>query len=410
MKRRNFLKKSVLATAGLAISPSLIARYAREPFLDKRVDSLSPVAKDIKVLVLEGPARKRGQIYGEALKPKILELIKLWKDSLHKLRGMNPDKYIDQFVEETNFLPSIKKWTPDLLEEVKGIGEGAGLDFKTIYAFKLLDEEWWYGREIRLSNAGPQAHHCSSLGVFKQGKIPSMVAQTVDISPYYDGFQVLLHIKYPSSSLESLVFTYAGLIVLIGMNNQSLGIGCNTVLQLNYSKDGLPVAFVVREFLEQSTPDDAIKFMHNIKHASGQNYLIGGPEKVVSFECSANKVSQFIPYKGANRVYHTNHPLVNDDQSMYREMKLPPYKNSEIRFNSLRSQLKDTSKKVNVETIKSILGSHDHSEHPICRHKKPGRGMTIAGLIMVLSSSPEIYVAPGPPCSTEFKIYKFGSS
>jgi hypothetical protein len=58
---------------------------------------------------------------------------------------------------------------------------------------------------------------------------------------------------------------------------------------------------------------DAVRFIHEMQHASGENYTIGGPDRVVAYECSANKVCQFVPYEGATRVFHTNHPLVNND-------------------------------------------------------------------------------------------------
>lgn len=416
MKRRTFLKKGAMLTAGLASSPLMFPLPNKGSFLKKDEMTSSFVAKDIQILVLDGPPRKRGQIHGETLKPKIKEIIIKWKDFLHESRHMNPDEYINKFLEETNFLPAIKKWTPDLLEETKGIGEGAGVDFRTIYAFQLMDEEWLFGRKPILESADPKAHHCSGLGVFEQEDYPPIQAQNMDLPSYSDGFQVLLHIKHRNSALESFVVTYAGLIVLLGMNNIPLGICCNTLSQLNYSVDGLPVAFIIRGLLEQTTQEDAMKFIHDIKHASGQNYIIGGKKKVYDYECSANKISRFVPYEGSSRVYHTNHPFVNDDQSMYKEMlkkmtsdkKKQGSSNSEIRFNSLERRLKDPSKKVTVETVKSILSSHDHPQNPICRHKQPkGGGMTIGCQIMVLSSSPKLHFSPGPPCMTEFKTYNF---
>lgn len=418
MKRRAFLKKGSIFSAGLASGPLVYPFLKGERFLKNEGQAPSLVAKDVQVLVLDGPPRKRGQIHGEALKSKIKEVIAKWKDFLHESRHIEPDKYINKFLEETNFLPAIKKWTPDLLEETEGIGEGAGIDFKTIYAFQLLDEEWLFGRKIVLESVAPNPHHCSALGVFNQEDYPAIQAQNMDIPDYGDGFQVLLHIKHQNSSLESFVFTYAGLVVLNGMNNVPLGLCCNTLDQLNNSTDGLPVAFFNRGVLGQTTLEGAVQFVHNIKHASGQNYIIGGTEKVYDHECSANKVCQFVPYQEAARVYHTNHPLMNDDQSIYKEMrqkmtaeekKQMPL-NSEIRFSSLEKKLKDTLKKVTVETVQAILSSHDHPQHPICRHKKPSGGsMTIGCTIMVLSSSPELHFAPGPPCTTAFKIYRFKS-
>jgi len=417
LKRRNFLKKSISLTAGLYAPLFIFSSNIKKSLPLKKTEKLSnPITEDFPTLLLEGSARKRGQIHGESLRSKIQEIIANWKDYLHNSRHVNPDKYIGQFIEDTNFLPSIKKWTPNLLDEVKGIAEGADIDFKTIYAFQLLDEEWLYGRTTQLKKQGPASSSCSSLGIWKQADYPALQAQNMDIPDYSDGFQILLHVKHSSSSIESYIFSYAGLIILNGMNNRPIGVCCNTLSQLNHSAEGLPVAFILRGILEQPTQEEAIKFIHEIKHASGQNYIIGGKEKVFDYECSTNKICQFIPYQGARLVYHTNHPLVNDDQSMYKEFlkkttsgkKKQGLSNSEIRFQSLQSRLKYLSSKITVEKVKSILSAHDDPQNPVCRHKKPGGGsMTIGCTIMVLSSSPEFHLAPGPPCMTKFKTFKF---
>jgi len=418
MRRRNFLKNGAILMVGMATTPLIYPFPNKGLFIGKEERVTSPLKNNLQVLVLDGLPRKRGQIHGEALRSKIKEAINRWKEFFPKFKHMNQDEYISKFLEETNFLPAIKKWTPDLLEEVKGIGEGAGVDFKTIYAYQLMDEEWLFRRKTALEAADQEGCNCSSLGVFKQASIPVMVAQNMDIPNYADGFQVLLHIKHPNSSLEILAFTYTGLIILNGMNSRPVGVCCNTLSQLNYSFDGLPVAFVLRGILQQLNHEEAIKFIHQIKHASGQNYIIGGKEKVSDYECSANKVSRFIPYDGANRVYHTNHPFVNDDRSIYREIqkKLSQEKetqgssNSEIRFRSLETRLRDPEKTITVETVKSVLSSHDHPKYPVCRHKIPeGGAMTLGSMIMVLSSSPEMILAPGPPCLTEYMRYKFSS-
>jgi len=333
---------------------------------------------------------------------------------------MDPDEYISEFLENTNFPVAIKKWTPGLLEEVKGIAEGSGVDYETMLAYQFVDEEWWYGMHKMRKVPIPDAKRCSALGVYGQEGLPNLVAQNLDGPSFYDGFQALLRIKYKDSPIEALVFTYAGLISLCGMNNHGIGEVVNALLQLDHRVDGLPVAFINRGILEQTNHEDAVRFVQNIKHASGQNYTVGSPEKVSAFECSANKVSAFVPYKGAKRIYHTNHPLVNDDQSIYRKFleKIPflekilrpkPSRNSEIRYNLLERRLKDPSKRITVETIKSILSSHDDPKNPVCRHKpKEGMGAFTSGcLIMELEDSPVLYLAPGPPCSTEFKAYKF---
>jgi isopenicillin-N N-acyltransferase-like protein len=411
MKRRIFLEKSALLASGMAASAFFLPRPGSG--VNTGADGYLLEKKDLQVLLLEGTPRKRGQIHGESLRSKIQGNMSLWKESIQESTGIRPDAYISKFLEETNFLPAIKKWTPGLLEEVKGLSEGSGIDFDTMYVSQLGDEHYWYMRNMKMGIPLSASRGCSALGVSKEGDRFPLLAQNMDIEDMYDGTQTLLHVKHPHSTLESFVFTYAGYLALTGMNNRPLGICCNALLQLDYSTGGLPVAFIVRGVLEKSSLKEARGFIYEIKHASGQNYTIGDGQEVAAFEGSGHKVSPFIPFEGSTRVYHTNHPLTNDDQSVYKEIlkKIPADKkksgpsNSEVRFDFLAKNLKDPSKRITVETIKSILGS---SEVPICFKHTPGAGgMTFGCLIMELSPSPVLHVSPGPPCSTEFRKFIF---
>lgn len=356
---------------------------------------------DIEILVLKGPPWERGRIYGEALKPIILEFIERWKYRLNMTTGMDPDMYLDRFLEGTGMVGAVKKWAPKLLEEVEGIGEGAGVDFNTIFAYQCVDEEWWYRDSFQLRGS----YGCSALGCFREGEAPALLAQNMDIPSFYDGSQVLLHIKHPESPLESFIFTTAGMIALCGVNNQPVGICCNTLGDLSYAADGLPVAFIVRSVLEQPSLEEAVKFIHGVKHASGQNYTIGGAEKVVSIECSANKTAQYIPYEGARRVWHTNHPLVNDDLILPPRVHAHPG-TSHPRLRWVESRMRDPSKSITSETMKRILSSH---EGPTCVHNdhQPMGALTFGSLLYVLSTPPELQIAPGPPCSTEWRTFRF---
>jgi predicted choloylglycine hydrolase len=101
---------------------------------------------------------------------------------------------------------------------------------------------------------------------------------------------------------------------IIQKGNQPLGLCANTLLELAGSKDGLPVAFVVRGILKQPNLDKATDFIKKVKHASGQNYILGDAEKIVDLECSANKVSRYVPPEGDRRTCHANHALANDEK------------------------------------------------------------------------------------------------
>jgi len=362
-------------------------------------------AAEFEALVLEGSPYDRGFVHGETLKDEIGEIVGLWKADISKRSGMDADSFIEKFLSDTDFITAIKKWTPALLEEVRGISDGCGIDYNTMLAFQLVDEVWLYLGEI-------SSDSCSAIGMGKKGSRPSYVAQNLDLENFRNGFQVLLHIKHEDSDLECFVFTCAGFIVTNGMNNKSIGVCVNAVMQLNYAREGLPVAFVIRGLLEKTSFEDAVEFVKSVKHASGQNYVIGGPEGVHSFEASSTKVIEYTP--DSHAVYHTNHPLVNDDYNEKYKKFLEEtkgaeesYPNSVVRLQSLDARLKDLEE-IDVDIIKAALSSKDSAKDPVCRSYDTSIPVfTFGCIIMVLSENPELHVAPGPPDVTPFQIFRF---
>src|SRR5262249_88000 len=138
--------------------------------------------------------------------------------------------------------------------------------------------------------------------------------------------------------------------------------------------DGLPVNCVIRGLLQRTTEEEAIQFLTEVKHASGQNYLLGGPDHVHDFECSANKVS---PYQPPDRDggWHTNHPPVNDDyNARYKKRKASPADNSHVRFDALELRLGKASTEPPLDRIKATLASRDSTVYPICRVKNNASG------------------------------------
>ena len=108
-------------------------------------------SRKLKVLLLEGTARERGRAHGEALRDLIHEHHARWAAALNKQTGLDEQNYLDWLLTGTNFIPAIERWTPNLLEEVRGIAEGANVDFRYAFARQLSDEEPWFRREIDLA-------------------------------------------------------------------------------------------------------------------------------------------------------------------------------------------------------------------------------------------------------------------
>ncbi|WOE75487.1 C45 family peptidase [Alterisphingorhabdus coralli] len=365
-------------------------------------------------LSVSGSARERGLQHGEALRAEIAEHLDRWFHSIETDLKTDPKAYLREFLESTDFLPAIDKWTPELLQEVEGIAEAANQPFDLIFARQLSDEEPWHRREVKMSAAGFEG--CSSVGARQKAGEETIIAQNMDVAQWCDGLQLLLHIRYPDG-LQVMQFTLPGKINLAGMNSAGIGICCNTLSQLDYSRTGLPEDFVVRGVLERRTLEDALSFLESIPHASGQNYTLAGPgTAAINLECSAKSVARYVPDFSTDLVYHTNHPLANTDRetmdSWTRDMteaQLRQYYfgTSLERFPAMTTFLSNLKGPPDAEDMKALLSLREGGVSRRGDAHTQNDNLTLGCLIMHLSESPFMEIAPGPPCQTPFGRFEF---
>ena len=126
---------------------------------------------------------------------------------------------------------------------------------------------------------------------------------------------------------------------------------------------------------------------------------------------------RFDPGNPNGTVYHTNHPIVNDDvkpwffnYSPHAEEGLKPLNsNSHLRLNAVEKRMV-TSAEVGEGLIKEALRSKDDKDNPVCRaNRENGEGFTFASVIMTLNDIPNIQVLAGPPDESEYTRFYFSS-
>jgi isopenicillin-N N-acyltransferase-like protein len=352
----------------------------------------------LRIVELAGSPYEMGKIHGRTLKAEIRELVERWKKDLEESYQVPADAFVRRLLERTDFRPAIDRWTPGLLDEVRGIADGAGLDFDTIYAYQLIDEIWAMGPDLGFSK-------CTSIAAGPRNGAPAFVAQNLDIPAFYHGYQTVLRIRDDREGLETLVFTIPGILGSNGLNSRSVGVCVNAVTQLAYSAKGLPVDFVVRGILRRKTYAEAVKFLEDIRPAAPQTYVIGGPREAAVFERSAGKVSRFVPFQGAGFSYHTNHPVINDDlnprfpEMLKRNgMTLESYRAACPRFRYLGRLLRDGSAVLDLGALESIFKD---------RASGINNGSTYGCTIMVLGEEPELHISPGRPDEAPFEVLGF---
>jgi len=359
---------------------------------------LDTTYSNLPILHLNGTPYENGFQHGQIMKSRIHELVGLWKNDIEKKYQIPADKFITIFLDSTDYIPSIKKWTPDLLEEIKGISAGSGIDFNTILVFQLIDEIWTNARLINIP------HHCTSVGInnYKKDGSPNYIAQNIDITPFYHGFEILLDIKDKNTDSRKLVTTFAGYIGANGLNKH-IGITENTLSDLKSSLNGLPVCCIARGVLEKTSFEEAIDFIKTIKHASGQNYIVGSNHDIISLECASDLVTEYWPDSTKDYTFHANRPLTNNS---YHPAYLAYLK---ALYGSIPESISFSDER--LESIKNIILNNQHislmtikdalSKKPICNSN------TFVSTIMEFDKDySELRISPGRPDSTEYIIFR----
>jgi len=360
-----------------------------------RIDTTYP---DLPILHLNGTPYENGFQHGRIMKSRIVELVGLWKNDIEKNYQIPADTFIKKFLDSTDYIPAIIKWTPDLLEEIKGISAGAGIDFNTIFAFQLIDEIWTNARLINIP------HHCTSVGInnYKKDGSSNYIAQNIDITPFYHGFEILLDIKVKKTDSRKLVTTFSGYIGANGLNKH-IGITENSLSDLKSSLDGLPVCCIGRGVLEKTSFEEAVYFIKAVKHASGQNYIVGSNHDIISLECASDLVTEYWPDSTKDYTFHANRPLANNS---YHPAYLAYL---EATFGSIPESINYSDER--LESIKKIILENQYislitiedalSKTPVCNSN------TFVSTIMEFNDDyGELRISPGRPDSTEYIIFR----
>ena len=324
----------------------------------------------------------RGAAHGEGLRDLVLEGVARWKDDLATL-GTPADEWIARFLGATDFRPAVERWTPSLMLEVAGLAAGSGVDEPTMFAYQLVDEQW---AQVRRANS----EHCSTVGVACDAGQPNVVAENLDLPAWYDGLQVVLRIAGDANEPATIIVTSAGFIAMNGMSSNGVAITVNALPDVPCGTSGLPVAFVIRGALCQTTARSAVEFMQSVPHASGQHYLVGDPSGVFGLEGDASGTT--VSSAGSRAVLHTNHALARDGGAARADLTAGALANSEQRLATLESRRAQLATAGSMDAVIDVLSV------PGIRRVPTGelKSSTFATVVFELTDPPVLHVRGGP--------------
>jgi predicted choloylglycine hydrolase len=359
----------------------------------------------IYYLVLDGKTPySRGYQHGKALEFPINMALRNFKEWLRTNAGIkDSEQVIQEFVQTTGHISSVKKHVPDLVKEMQGIADGAGIDFNELFVYQSFDELLMF---LMHSGALDIANgHCTTTAVYGRPGKSNFVTHNNDIPTYHEGVSTVLHIKYPDSDLEILQSTFAGQIAQNGVNNRGVGVGMNTIADLQTTQTGIPVSFNVRKILQCKDRHEAIAYLKKIEAGTAMNYMICDRKKAVTVETWERNAKVIDKFDGQFAA-HTNHSLQENAPVMFKMDASTgggSYGFTHQRLDLAVKTLTEQAAKITFDGIRKLK-----STRPILVNPGKPSGRTLQCMIVEIPAegSPILYQTPDSP--NWFGHVKFG--
>ena len=299
------------------------------------------------------------------------------------------------------FVPVIQSFDRAILDEMRGIAEGANLEFEEILAINARTEIMYPGQ----SAAGGE---CTALAALPEATARGemLLGQNWDWKPHLRESTVLLEIEQAGKP-HVVTLTEAGIVGKIGLNSTGLG-ACLNILKSSIGLVGVPIHVLTRGILNCERMGDATRKIVSQDRGSANNCLMAHRDgAIIDFEMAPNQWDFIYPEKGV--LAHTNH--FTSERLKPLDTNVAQYPDTLLRFGRARHKLMERAGKITIEDFKEIL--RDHLNHPnsICRHpdeRDPEleHAQTVASIIMNLSQK-EVHIATGPPCQNDYQTIKF---
>jgi isopenicillin-N N-acyltransferase-like protein len=354
------------------------------------------------LIEMSGPPRERGRQYGRQATRRIALGIEHYAG---QLATMSCDwAMIRGLVQE--YLPRIDAFEPAYVEEMRGIAEGAGVDFEAVVLLNARTEILKLGQR----HANDACTGVVALPDATQSR-ELIHAQNWDLKVECADTAVVLSIRRDDGP-DLLTFTEAGGLARSGLNAAGIAITANYLeSDRDYCQTGVPLALIRRKVLESEHVALAMRAVYATPKSASNNMIVSHAGGIaIDFECAPDETFQVHPERGL--LVHANHwvspvalaklkdtGIANTPCTLYRDLRV-------------RGLLAPQIGRITRESVKAALLDDFASPWSVCRPPRPALNGTVTATVAAIVMEPALgvmEVAPLPALSRRFTTYRLDS-
>ena len=353
---------------------------------------------------VRGNRREIGRQHGEACREQIRAyaalLAKLLaRDGSNQLPGVRQRCSPGELAQRAlRFLPAFERFAPHLVEEIRGIAEGAGVPFATALLVNVRAEVGGIGAAV----GGGEG--CTAFAVRQPVADPRqvLVGQNIDQSREMEEFAIVLRVQ-PDDAPPALMVTFGGLVGYPGVNAEGVCFMQNQLANGRW-RPGLPHYPLKRVLLEQRDLAGCLAAFDRAELASSANYVLAdGSGALLDVESTPDGYATLPPDAGA--VIHTNH--FRGAAYVSQERLLQTLPDSAVRYERARGLCAQSGSTASLATLQVWLRDHADEPTAICRHDGDAADQPMQTIWSVIAEPARglLHVARGNPCQNEYVAY-----
>jgi isopenicillin-N N-acyltransferase like protein len=350
------------------------------------------------VITVSGGAYERGRQYGVQARDRVHRSITAYAELFEYFAGWDWPRAT---AEAQQFLPSIKDFGEQYVDELAGIADGAGVAMEDILAINVRTEVLYPAR-VSIAMAPTVPAECSTLAcVAPDGHV--VAGQNWDWAPFALDTVVVLQ-AVPDDGPAFITVVEAGLLAKFGANSDGLAVMTNALACTeDRGEAAVPYHVMLRGLLNCGTTQEAQALLEQAPRASSANYLLADRTgSMVDVEARPGGASMLHQLDNDHRglLMHTNHFVSPDfDAVDYADLVATT---SQLRLHRLRETTAEPGDLGDLAVFAGALSDHTNEPDSVCRHPDPTlpapeQSMTVASALIDLTDG-RISLSEGPPC------------
>lgn len=372
----------------------------------------------IRMIEISGSPRERGRQHGEAAADLIAASINYYTEALTQQTGMSWAAITDSV---SQWLPISEQFAPHLVEEMRGIAEGAGVEFAEIFTLNVRGEFVYnhQGAAARAAATAPEIDEddrdavdgCTSFFLTgpASGTGHTLVGQNWDWrTRTADTTLIVRVVQHPLPTV--IMQVEAGQVGRHGANSAGIALNANGLGGSFGTDIGLPQTLIRRLVLDQADIAAALKILVKTRPHIASNALLAHRSGFgIDLETTPGGVDWIYPEEGI--IAHTNHFQASVPPQLAGNYR-PVSADSLLRLPRVEAGLARvataTTAPDSYDLVRSAMSDHVGYPEGVCTHPHPDspsvkQWSTLLSSCVDLTTG-EYRVAKGFPCETEYEV------